>query len=573
MNLLRIKLILFSSLMAGILLRGQMSAAEILGVEAAFDPPVVPVEGKSFYRVTVAAPAASIQWPDRFHTPITLKLEGNTRGEILGNVNGQMMTQTTFLFETLALMTGNLTIPPFVIGVDGRRVVVPAATLTVVEDNSITSLPPRRILLEIPKTNFYVGESFVARLLLPVGPANQIDALREVQFNGDGFIAGKTALRMSVETVERAGRKGAAYLQEMLLTPLAVGDLKLSAQGFTAGREFTGAITITGGANGPVILGGGPVRYVLLTSETVPIKVRPLPEEGRRPGFTGGIGKFTCGPPQLSTNRVCVGEPLLLKVTLHGENAAVKLNPPFPPQLKDWEIIPEHQSGIGFTLIPLTDELRATPAIPFSCFDPETGEYVDLTIPPVPVTIISGGLSAALPPVDNESGPAALKLTGLAPRPGITVSSLKPLQLRPWFVSLQMLPVIGFLGLWQWDRRRRFLEAHPEIVLRRQAIRALRPVKVKLRKTAAAGDAAAFVRHAAAAMRIACAPHFPAHPRALVCADVLAVLAGQEGAGETVRRIFGADDARFAAAPEACAGLLALRNDVDAVLQILEEQL
>jgi len=32
-----------------------------------------------------------------------------------------------------------------------------------------------------------------------------------------------------------------------------------------------------------------------------------------------------------------------------------------------------------YTLVPLTDESRATPTIPFSCFDPEKREYVDLT--------------------------------------------------------------------------------------------------------------------------------------------------------------------------------------------------
>lgn len=573
MNFLRFKLILLATLVAGLPLRGQVPTTAAAGIEAAFEPPLVQLGEKVFYRVTVAAAAAAIQWPDRFHTPVVLKLEGQARGEILGAVNGQMTPQTTFLYAAVALMPGNITIPPFVIGVNGQRVVVPAATLTVVEDNSISSHPPRQILLEIPRTNYYIGETFVARLLLPAGISNQIDALREVQFNGEGFLAGKTSLRIAVEPVERAGRKLPAYVQEMSLTPIATGNLMLSAQGFTAGREFPGAITITGGATGPVILGGGPARYVLVVSEPVQIKVRPLPEDGRLPGFTGGIGKFMCDLPQLSTNRIRVGEPLLLKAAVRGETGAVKLTPPAPPRLKDWEIIPEHQPGIAFTLIPLTDEPRATPAIPFSCFDPETGKYVNLTIPPVPLTIISDGLPVVLVPADEapaETVPA--QLTGLAPHPGKTMASLKPWQLRPWFVGLQLLPVIGFMALWQWDRRRRFLAAHPEIVRRRQARRALRREKVKLRKAAEAGDAAAFVQHAAAAMRIACAPHFPAHPRALVCADVLVILAG-ERERDTARRILEVDDAQFSATPAIHAGLLALQNDVAAVLQKLEEQL
>jgi hypothetical protein len=120
------------------------------------------------------------------------------------------------------------------------------------------------------------------------------------------------------------------------------------------------------------------------------------------------------------------------------------------------------------------------------------------------------------------------------------------------------------------------LEAHPEIVRRRQARRALRRIKRALQKAFAAGDADAFVRHAADALCIAVAPNYPADPQALVCADVLAQLsvAEQNGrAGETVRRIFAAADARFAVSPETQAGLPALRAEVETVLLKLEEKL
>jgi hypothetical protein len=154
------------------------------------------------------------------------------------------------------------------------------------------------------------------------------------------------------------------------------------------------------------------------------------------------------------------------------------------------------------------------------------------------------------------------------------VASLQPLQLRGWFIVLQLVPAFGFFALWQWDQRRRFLAAHPEIVRRRQARRALRREKVKLQKAVATGDANGFVQHAAEAMKIACAPHFPAHPRALVCGEVLAQLEDpREVAAETVRKIFAAADAQFASAPPTPADLLALHSDVAVVLNRLEEKL
>ncbi len=104
----------------------------------------------------------------------------------------------------------------------------------------------------------------------------------------------------------------------------------------------------------------------------------------------------------------------------------------------------------------------------------------------------------------------------------------------------------------------------------------MRREKSKLQKAVAAGDAAAFVRHAANAMRIVAAPRDAANPQALVCADVLAQLnvADQnKRAGETVRNIFAAADAQFAASIQTQNGCLALQSNVEAVLQKLEETL
>ena len=66
-----------------------------------------------------------------------------------------------------------------------------------------------------------------------------------------------------------------------------------------------------------------------------------------------------------------------------------------PPRSRDWQIIADHPPATGFTLIPLTDEARETPAIPFSYFDPATAKYVDLTIPPLPVTVVGDRFAGA----------------------------------------------------------------------------------------------------------------------------------------------------------------------------------
>jgi len=198
---------------------------------------------------------------------------------------------------------------------------------------------------------------------------------------------------------------------------------------------------------------------------------------------------------------------------------------------------------------------------------------VDLTIPPVPVTVIADETltNAEATLMLSENAPEPEKKTGLsrlAKTPGGIASSLVPLQLRAWFPFLQLLPVLGFCGLWFWDRRRRFLEQHPEIVRRRQARRALRREMRLLEQVAANGDNANFIRCAIQALQIASAPHYPATPRALVCGDVLQILPAPEREGkpgDIVRRFFAAADAA------AFAGDAGIKNELLAEQSALKE--
>ena len=539
---------------------------------AQFDPPVVRAGETTFYRVSVDATESSIQWPDEVPAPAALRFGAKRSGQITQTQANKFRPLASFVYEVAAPLEGHFSVTNFSVDVMGARVQIPAASLDVVA-RSAAAPAARRLALEISATNIFLGQPFHARVILPAGPGNQIEALREIEFSGDGLMTDRTGFQQFIEPVNFQGQLKTAFVAEMRVTPLAAGPLKFSAQGFTAGREFTAPISI----HGQVSLPGGPAKYVLLVSDPVEIQVRPLPVEGELPGFTGAIGKFFRDPPRLSTNRLPVGEPLQLQLAFHGEGDLTRFVPPAPPRSRDWQIIADPPPATSFTLIPLTDETRATPAIPFSYFDPGTAKYVDLTIPPQPVTVMGEGLPVELPVFNEEGKPEApVKLSSLAPAPGRRVWSLKPLQLHGWFVAVQLAPVAGLFALWQWDRRRRYLEAHPEIVRRNQARRALRREKLALQAAVAAGDASAFVQHAARAMSIAAAPHFPANPRALVSADVLLRLAdaGLNGpASETVKKVFAAADAQFADTPQTQPDLLALRPGVEAVLAKLEEKL
>ena len=539
---------------------------------AQFDPPVVRAGETTYYRVSLDATESSVAWPDELSAPVALRFGPKRSGQITQVQPGKFRPLASFVYEVTAPVTGHFTVTNFSVDVTGVRVQIPDASLDVVAADA-PAPAARRLGLEVSTTNLFLGQPFHARVILPANAVNQIEALREIEFSGDGLMTDKTALQQLIEPVNLRGELKNAFVAEMKVTPIAAGRLRFSAQGFAAGRDFVAPLSI----RGQVSFANGLSQYVLLVSEPAEILVRPLPVEGELPGFTGSIGKFRLDPPRLSAGRLHVGEPLQLHLAFHPEGDLTRFVPPAAPRDRDWQIIADPPPATSFTLIPLTDETQATPAIPFSYFDPDAAKYVDLTIAPVPVVVVGDGLPAEVSaPAEDADAAAPSKLSALATTPGQAVWSLKPLQLRGWFEVLELAPVLGFFALWQWDRRRRYLEAHPEIVRRAQARRALRREKRDLQQAADAGDARAFVHHAARAMSIAVAPHFPAHPRAVVGGDVLAQLpdAAPDGlAAATVKQVFAAAAERYAVAPATPPEVPALRPGVEAVLQMLEEKL
>lgn len=539
---------------------------------ATFDPPSVRPGEKTFYRITFDTTESAVKWPGTVPAPSELKLLPVAHGQTIQSLGNKFRPLASFLYEAQPSTTGHFTVPGFVAAVNGEQVSIPAASLDV--NDAASGLPPRQLVLEASATNIFQGQPFQVRVLLPASPGNEIEALHEIQFHGDGFIVDNSTAHQAVQmTALKDGHVVPAYIFETTLIPIAAGTSKLTVQAFTAGREFIGPITISG----QVVLRNQAPQYTLIVSDPTGVNVRPLPVAGRLPGFTGMVGKFTVDAPQLSTNRVHAGQPLQLTVNVQGEENSSRPVPPPAPSIEGWDIFPDQSGGISYTLIPLEDTVQKTPAIPFSYFDPEAGKYVNATIPSVPITVSGEELPTELPSLDAENASVQpLKLNGLSMTPGRSVSSLKSVQWQGWFICVQIIPLLGFLGLWQWDRRRRFLDAHPEIVRRRRARRSLRRESHRLQQAIAANDAGAFAYHAANAMKIAVAPHYSAHPQALVCADVLERLgdAGKNGiAGETTRKIFAAADSRFASISPSQTDWLTLQKEVNTILKKLEERL
>ena len=559
-----------------------------------FDPPVVRPGELSTYRLTFNALEESIEWSGQLSSQPPLQWRTGGHGQILAMTGASLQPRTSFNFHVRAPAVGAVVVPAFTAIVYGKTVTIPAARLEVVAAPPPSVAPAQRLTLEIP-TNLYVGQSTRLSALFPGLPAVLAQGQAPVQMIGEGLIVDQSSFRAHSEMKSLApgvGR-GPVLVYDANFTPLRTGRLSVFAQSFIMGRPLPTTFT-----TGQTTITGYQPHYLLLDSDPVEIEVKPLPREGELPGFTGAIGSYSLlGQPELSTNVVRVGEPLRLRIRVRGDvdSDLVRLVPPPPPRVRDWQVLISRDEGTipqiiqaqGFTtlcyiLIPLAETVRATPAIPFASFDANLGLYADLTIPPLEVKVVPGGLpidSNALLKAESIEAPPEkeIVLSGLAPSPGLSVSTLTPLQRRAWFPLVQLAPAVGFLGLWGWDRRRRYLELHPEVVLRRRARRALRRERRAAQRAARSGDAGTFAARAVGALQAACAPYYPAEPGALVGSDVLAVLAEGDRSGRpglVIRRVFQFTDAsRFAGASFGADETLSLRPELEKVLEGLEARL
>jgi hypothetical protein len=558
--------------------------------QASFDPSAVKPGEAAMYRVTLNALETAVDWPDTIPMPAGVTWRAGARGQILTFGGVLLVPRTSFNYRVRASGPGEIIIPEFTITVNGKPVKIPAARLEVT-DTPPPGLPPLQLMLQIPTNGLFVGQSIRARVMLPGSlGGGALQSLTQVQINGKGFVVDQASARAHIETLAIPGTRAtvSAFAYDLMLTPIAVGKLSVFAQGYAVGNRVINGVIMPGP-------GGALTQWTLVDSPPAVLDVRPLPRGSELPGFTGAVGIYSVDPPELSTNSVTVGDPVRLSVKVRGDGNLARLVPPQPPQQEAWQVFaaplesipPQIVQAQGFvtfhyTLIPISGRARSTPAIPFSSFDPDLAAYQNLTIPSLPISVARGTATAA----DLRAVVQAAKLDaepekepvlgGLATAPGL-VGGLLPIQERAWFPLLHLAPAGALLALWVWDRRRRFNELHPDLVLRRRALRALRHQRKLLYRAARAEDSRSFATSAVNAMKVAVAPYYPAEPTALVGTDVLMMLSDQDRsgpAGETVRQVFSScDAARFAMGKTQAPDLLRLKGRIETVLNHLESRL
>jgi hypothetical protein len=558
-----------------------------LNATAAFEPATVRLMRFGEYRVTITGTRTGVELPDPLPSPDGLVVELSNRTQGSSIVNGQRVDSVTFHYSVTAARPGLFVMPSFNATVGGIAVTVPAAQVQVREPGT-DDLPYQgaHAVIDLPDREYFVGQTVQARLLVFDTPDESVQAIANVtKPSGDFLFQSQPGSRR--ERVEWKGRTTTAMVTPLRLTPIKPGETEISIQTIV----FISKMSMMGRQTGNT-------AQAMLDTPPVRVRVRALPESGRKPGFTGGIGKFELGRPGVSASEVVVGDPLTLTVTVSGDGNLEALSPPVIPEDQIWQsftptsdVTRDPLSGRGtktmtYTLVPRSANTRAVPAIPFSVFDPERGEYVDLSIPPVPVIVKPGAasndanpdsssvanVSDSQPPVTKAAEPI---LTGLAERPGPTRNSPSPIAWSAGFWAAQFLPAGALLGLWYWRRRVDYLAAHPEVVRRREARIAARNHLRAARTAAQTRASEEFVRASIDAIRAAAAPLDSTRAESLVLSEVLSNLPDEtqaQAADSTVRRLFErVHTTRYSGHEVETDGVFALLPEVERTVAAIEK--
>jgi len=401
-------------------------------------------------------------------------------------INGQTTSSVTYNYIVTAQHEGEFTIPGLRANVGGQQLASSPLKLVVTKVNApppadvANGREPAFLKLVVPKNKVYVGEPMVGQLELYL--RDDVQGVNNFQLSSsptDGFNTGQTA--------EQQGLRRRVQIGNRLYTviPLALPLTAIRPGALTLGPFTAGVVVGLPSQN----QGGDPFfsrffnqteqKQVALTTDSVKVESLPLPEPNKPANFNGAVGNFTLSATAGPTT-VTVGDPITVRVQISGHGALDMVTLPTQDAWRDFKTYPpttkvEPGDQFGFQgtktfeqiISPQNADVHELPALSFSFFNPDDGQYHTLTQPAVPLVVRTAGATPMPAFATAKSGaPESQAPQDILPLK-VTLGTLSPnrtpLVARPVFLAAQSLPVLAFLAAFIWRRRTDNLANNPRL--------------------------------------------------------------------------------------------------------------
>ena len=392
--------------------------------------------------------------------------------------------ETTWTFLVTATKSGNYTIPPFDVEVDGKLFRTSALDLVFVQSEANDLL---RVDVEGNPGMIFLGESTSLTLKIWIKPyrdtqyGTELSALDMWNLVSQGSQWGPFSSAIETMQAQRQAPRGRlvtvpgneedepglAYLYEIHVDdwPDRIGTIDAGAVRIDV--QYPLSLTRTRGFfNSGLSI--EETRPISASPRQVDVSVKPLPTEGQPEWFSGAVGRFVFDITASPTD-VAVGDPITLRMVVRDQgrrpaNMELLQSPKLArmPELEDSFRVPREQLGgtvegrtkvFTQTIRAEHDGLQEIPALPFSFFDPVSRSYETSWSRPIPLTVSSAasvttrdvvgnsGLAQATPDeLRNVAGGILANYTG----PGLLED--RSVDFSWWILLLLVLPPLAVLG-------------------------------------------------------------------------------------------------------------------------------
>ena len=515
---------------------------------------------------------------------------GTAQSTQISIVNRKTQTVVTkeYNFRVQPKRTGRFIVPTYALSIGRRKVLVPAATLTVLppDGRSPTTLEEFALLeLEKEERPTYVGQNlqYVLKLFVHTG-LTEVRPVELVQ-KGDAFSQREMSQSTGSYGARRNNLNYQVYELPVSVTPLKAGlqtlEFELTIQvALPRQRRRSSSSFLDGFFNDDFLsFGGFRERHNLpVSTGPVEVAVRTLPDEGKPDSFSGAIGRFSI-KQELSATELNAGDPLTLKVEIAGRGNFDRIQPSEPKAGAHWKTYPPKTEFIAedemeytgrktfdYVLIPQSTDITQSPPIHFSFFDPDTAQYVQLSPEQVALTVNPSidyiSTTAFVPQTAGSNG--RTQTTPSAPErnilpiqllPGRWIPSIQPAFQSPIFLSTQLIPLIVLSGIYLLRKRQIRLREDAFYARRLKTTRSMRKWLQAAKEASSKNDFVAFFAAAQRAIQESVGKHFTCSAATLTLADLKVFLADRnsdEALVNEVRAFFEAGDAiRFSAGNQA----------------------
>src|SRR5665213_1006930 len=399
-------------------------------------------------------------------------------------INGTMSSTVTVAFSVTARQAGVFTIPALTAAVNGQQLSTAPLRLVVTKASAPSAAAVNSgneaafLKLVFPPQKVYVGESAVARLELYLrDDVQNFGNFHLTSSPTDGFSAGKTAELQNQRHRVRIGN------HVYTLIPIAIPLTAVRTGALTLGPFTASAVVVLPSQNDGgdqffrQFFNQGEQKQVTMATDPVNVESLPLPEQNQPANFTGAVGNFTMTATAGPTN-VTAGDPITVRVQISGRGALDAVTLPAQGAWHDFKTYPptsklDTSDQFGFQgtktfeqiVSPQNSDVHELPALTFSFFNPDDGQYHTLTQAAVPLTVKAAGATpmpaiAAAKNAAPENQPPQ-DILPIKENLGPLTQSRIPLVAQPVFLAAQSLPVLAFLAAFIWRKRTDSLANNP----------------------------------------------------------------------------------------------------------------